>query len=44
MPDLKPLFDSCPIKDGVIDVKIHMLMPNQYPCIPNWHYDLVPQR
>ena len=20
-----------------------MLMPNQYPCIPNWHYDNVPR-
>lgn len=25
------------------DVKIHMLMPGQYPCIPNWHYDFVPR-
>ncbi len=43
MPELQPIFDSCPIQDGTIDVKIHMLMPNQYPCIPNWHYDLVPR-
>ena len=20
-----------------------MLMPNQWPCIPNWHYDNVPR-
>lgn len=20
-----------------IDVKVHMLMPGQYPCIPGWH-------
>lgn len=29
--------------DYVVDSKIHMLMPNQYPCIPNWHYDHVPR-
>ena len=26
-----------------IDVKVHMLMPNQFPCIPNWHYDFLPR-
>lgn len=26
-----------------LDIKIHMLMPNQYPCIPNWHCDNVPR-
>ena len=25
------------------DVKVHMLMPLQYPCIPNWHCDAVPR-
>lgn len=25
------------------DVKVHMLMPNQYPCIPNWHFDNIPR-
>ena len=25
------------------DVKVHMLMPRQYPCIPNWHTDNVPR-
>lgn len=25
------------------DVKVHMLMPGQYPCIPNWHCDFVPR-
>lgn len=29
--------------DYVYDVKLHMLMPNQYPCIPNWHCDNVPR-
>lgn len=27
----------------VVDVKVHMLMPGQWPCIPNWHYDFVPR-
>lgn len=25
------------------DVKVHMLMPGQYPCIPNWHFDNIPR-
>ena len=25
------------------DIKVHMLMPLQYPCIPNWHCDAVPR-
>lgn len=25
------------------DIKVHMLMPRQYPCIPNWHTDNVPR-
>lgn len=25
------------------DIKVHMLMPRQYPCIPNWHKDAVPR-
>ena len=29
--------------DFTWDVKVHMLMPNQYPCIPNWHFDNVPR-
>jgi hypothetical protein len=30
-------------KDYLVDVKVHMLMPNEYPCIPNWHRDFVPR-
>ena len=30
-------------KDKLIDVKVHMLMPKQFPCIPNWHYDFRPR-
>lgn len=31
------------VDDFIWDVKVHMLMPNQYPCIPNWHFDNVPR-
>lgn len=46
MPELKPLFDTAPFyvdERAIIDVKVHMLMPHQWPCIPNWHYDFVPR-
>ena len=45
MPDLKVLIDTFPENphDFVWDVKVHMLMPGQYPCIPNWYYDNVPR-
>lgn len=45
MPDLKPVIDTFPdrAEDFTWDVKVHMLMPRQYPCIPNWHVDNVPR-
>jgi len=45
MPDLKTIIESFPENpyDFYWDVKVHMLMPDQYPCIPNWHYDNVPR-
>lgn len=45
MPDLKDLILSFPddLSDFTWDVKVHMLMPRQYPCIPNWHVDNVPR-
>jgi hypothetical protein len=46
MPDLKDMvIETFPerVNDFVWDVKVHMLMPGQYPCIPNWHYDNVPR-
>lgn len=46
MPDLAPVLDACPSIKGeryIVDVKVHMLMPGQWPCIPNWHYDMVPR-
>jgi len=45
MPDLECVRDTFPesVNDFIWDVKVHMLMPGQYPCIPNWHYDNVPR-
>lgn len=45
MPDLTKLLSTFPENpnDFVWDVKVHMLMPNQFPCIPNWHFDNVPR-
>lgn len=31
------------LKEALIDVKVHMLFPNMYPCIPGWHLDDVPR-
>lgn len=45
MPDLIDLIETFPEDpmDFTWDVKVHMLMPSQYPCIPNWHYDNIPR-
>lgn len=45
MPDLKELILDFPdlLCDFTFDVKVHMLMPRQYPCVPNWHVDNVPR-
>lgn len=45
MPDIAEIVQTFPDngEDYVWDVKVHMLMPNQFPCIPNWHYDNVPR-
>lgn len=47
MPDLWPVLGSFPgdIKQEryLFDIKVHMLMPGQWPCIPNWHCDFVPR-
>ena len=45
MPDLAPILDTFPDveSDFCWDVKVHMLMPRQYPCIPDWHCDFVPR-
>jgi hypothetical protein len=51
IPEVKPILDELinsnmlelKIEDYVVDVKIHMLMPNTFPCIPNWHRDFAPR-
>lgn len=45
MPDLKGLLETFPDnpEDYIWDVKVHMLFPNQFPCIPNWHRDMIPR-
>ncbi len=45
MPALIPILTTFPDDPEFFtwDVKVHMLMPNQYPCIPNWHTDNVPR-
>ena len=49
MPEVMPMIDELvPFlehspDDYAVDVKVHMLMPGQYPCIPNWHLDFVPR-
>lgn len=32
-----------PRNEYLVDVKVHMLMPGEFPCIPNWHRDFVPR-
>lgn len=49
MPEVSEILDSIipqlqhASSDYLVDVKVHMLMPGQYPCIPNWHCDFVPR-
>jgi len=45
MPDIVSILHDFPENPDhfVWDVKVHMLMPNQFPCIPNWHFDNVPR-
>lgn len=45
MPDIAEVVKDFPENhhDFTWDVKVHMLMPGQFPCIPNWHYDNVPR-
>lgn len=48
MHSLRPILESAPISveqrdNYYVDVKVHMLMPGMYPCIPNWHYDAIPR-
>lgn len=38
LAELEPMLEMS-VNHYVVDVKIHMLMPEQFPCIPNYHYD-----
>lgn len=49
MPEVNPILDEVipmlemPEDNYLIDIKVHMLMPKQWPCIPNWHCDFLPR-
>ena len=49
MPEVKPILGTLmphlelSPNEYVVDVKVHHLMPGQYPCIPNWHRDFIPR-
>ena len=45
MPDIREVIETFPDlpTDFTWDVKVHMLMPRQYPAIPHWHVDNVPR-
>lgn len=47
-PITKAFIEKLPIDwqewcDVVFDSRVHMLMPEWYPCIPGWHHDDVPR-
>jgi len=44
-PHLVKILEDAPVdlNDYEIDIKVHMLMKGQFPCIPNWHCDNVPR-
>jgi hypothetical protein len=39
----KSFLKALPRQNIVIDSRVHMLMPNWYPCIPGYHHDDVPR-
>lgn len=49
MPEVAPILDELiptlqfDKSEYLVDVKVHMLMPGEWPCIPNWHCDFVPR-
>lgn len=49
MPEVSPILEDVyphlefDKENYLVDVKVHMLMPGEYPCIPNWHRDFVPR-
>ncbi len=51
MPEVQPILEDpllfaklqYPKERYIVDVKTHMLMPNQFAAIPNWHFDMIPR-
>lgn len=45
MPDILPALKNFPDRESNFtwDVKVHMLIPRQFPCIPGWHVDNIPR-
>jgi len=45
MPEIVEILETAPVSLDfyTVDVKVHMLMPGQFPCIPNWHGDAIPR-
>ncbi len=45
MPEVKEILDTFPddVSKFTWDIKVHMLMPRQFPCMPGWHTDFVPR-
>ena len=46
MPDIRSLLDTSP-DDAIAFTwydKVHMLLLDQFPCIPNWHSDCMPEK
>lgn len=46
MPDMVSVLKTAPCWNDPsyrYDIKVHMLMPGQWPCIPGWHKDFVPR-
>lgn len=46
MPEISSVLAEAPTdpkEKYVVDVRVSMLMPNQWPCIPNWHFDNIPR-
>lgn len=46
MPDLEHMIIKTfpdDLESFTWDIKVHMLLPRQYPCMPGWHCDNVPR-
>jgi hypothetical protein len=45
MPEIEYICKTAPLPhpNYYVDAKVHMLMPGQFPCVPNWHGDAIPR-